>query len=113
MAAEHAALQRWAEPSCLQGPNLKAPPDFVTVAAYNKQDYSSRRRWRYAMAVRQPHLSKEEHARRGTEIYEQQVRPKLEAGNHGKIVAIDVDTGDFEMADQTLLAAERLLARRP
>lgn len=65
------------------------------------------------MAIRQPRMSKEKHARRGTEIYEQQVRPKVEAGNHGKIVAIDVDSGDFEMADQTLLAAERLLARRP
>ena len=65
------------------------------------------------MAVRQPRLSKEEHARRGTEIYDQQVRPKIEVGNHGKIVAIDVDTGDFEVADQTLLASERLLARRP
>ena len=65
------------------------------------------------MAVRQPRMSKEEHARRGTEIYEEEVRSKVEAGNQGRIVAIDIDTGDFEVADQTLLAAEGLLARRP
>jgi hypothetical protein len=39
-----------------------------------------------------PRYSKEEHARRGTTLYEQQVRPQVEANNRGKIVAIDVDT---------------------
>ena len=65
------------------------------------------------MPVRQPRFSKEEHARRGTAIYEQQVRPQIEAGNRGKIVAIDVETGAFEVADDTLTASERLLARYP
>ena len=65
------------------------------------------------MTVRQPRYGKEEHARRGTEIYEQQVRPQVEAGNQGKIVAIDVDSGAFEVADDTLTAADRLLARFP
>ena len=65
------------------------------------------------MPVRQPRFTKEEHARLGTALYEQRVRPKVEVGNHGKIVAIDVETGEFEVADQTLAAAERLLARCP
>ena len=65
------------------------------------------------MKVRQPRLSKEEHARIGTSIYEQQVRPQVEAGNQNKIVAIDVDTGAFEVAEDTLTASERLLARYP
>ena len=65
------------------------------------------------MSVRQPRLSKEEHARLGADIYEQRVRPQVESGNHGRIVAIDVDTGEFEVADDTLTAAERLLARLP
>src|SRR5712691_8484312 len=65
------------------------------------------------MHVRQPRYSKEEHARRGAELYEKQVRPQVEAGNHGKIVAIDVDSGDFELADELLTAANRLLSRRP
>jgi hypothetical protein len=65
------------------------------------------------MTVRQPRYSKEEHARRGTEIYDRQVRPQVEAGNQGKIVAIDVETGAFEVAEKTLTASERLLARYP
>jgi hypothetical protein len=65
------------------------------------------------MAVREPRFSKQEHARRGTAIYEQQVRPQVEAGNQGKIVAIDVETGAFEVADDTLTASNRLLARCP
>jgi hypothetical protein len=65
------------------------------------------------MAVRQPRLSKEEHARRGTAIYEEQVRPQVEAGNHGKIVAIDVETGVFEVGEDTLTASESLLSRFP
>ena len=65
------------------------------------------------MAARQPRLSREEHARRGTAIYEQQVRSQVEAGNRGKIVAIDVETGAFELADDTLTASERLLSRYP
>ncbi len=65
------------------------------------------------MTVRQPRFTQEEHARLGTEIYEQRIRPQVESGNQGRIVAIDVETGEFEIADQTLEAAERLLARCP
>ena len=65
------------------------------------------------MTVRQPRFTKEEHARLGTEIYEQRIRPQVESGNQGRIVAIDVETGEFEIADQTLEAADRLLARCP
>lgn len=65
------------------------------------------------MKIREPRLSMEEHARRGTAIYEEQVRPKVEAGNRGKVVAIDVETGEFEVAGDTLSASQRLLARCP
>lgn len=65
------------------------------------------------MAVHQPRYSKEEYAQRGTEIYEQKVRPQVESGHPGKIVAIDIESGDFEVAEGTISACERLLARRP
>jgi len=65
------------------------------------------------MIVRQPRYRKEEYARRGNEIYERQVRPQVEEGNKGKIVAIDIETGAFEVADDTLAASERLLASYP
>jgi hypothetical protein len=68
---------------------------------------------RKTMNSRQPRYSKEEHARRGDDIYERHVRPHVEAGNLGKIVAIDVDTGAFEIAEDTLTASQRLLTRYP
>lgn len=57
--------------------------------------------------------SKEEFAQRGNEIYQSQVRPQVEEGNFGKIVAIDIETGAFEVADDTITASDRLLERCP
>jgi len=65
------------------------------------------------MTVRRPRYSQEEFARRGHEIYESKVRPQVEEGNHGKIVAIDIETGAFELAKDSLTASDQLLARCP
>ena len=65
------------------------------------------------MTIRQPRYSKEEHARRGDDLYEREIRSHVEAGNEGKIVAIDIDTGAFEVGDDVLTAADRLFARYP
>ena len=65
------------------------------------------------MTVRQPRSSKEEFARRGNESYERQIRPQVEAGNTGKIVAIDIETGAYEVAEDLLTASDRLWARSP
>jgi hypothetical protein len=65
------------------------------------------------MTVRQPRYSKEEFARRGDEIYESQVRQQVEDGNHGKIVAIDIETGAFELAEAPRIAVDRLYNRYP
>ena len=65
------------------------------------------------MVVRQPRYSKEEFAQRGDRWYETQIRQKVEAGNHGKIVAIDIETGAFELADDTITATDRLYERVP
>jgi hypothetical protein len=65
------------------------------------------------MTVRQPRYSKEEFAQRGDEIYESQVRQQVEEGNHGRIVAIDIETGAFEVADDLLTASKHLSARVP
>jgi hypothetical protein len=62
---------------------------------------------------RKSRYSKEEFAQRGDEIYESQVRSQVEQGNHGKIVAIDIETGTFEVADDIVTASEHLLSRYP
>jgi hypothetical protein len=58
-----------------------------------------------------PRYSKEEFALRGDTIYQNQVRPQIEAGNHGKLVAIDIETGDFEVAEDSMTATRKLRAR--
>jgi hypothetical protein len=65
------------------------------------------------MAIRQRRYSKEEIARRGQGLYEPDIRQQVEAGNEGKIVAIDIETGDFEVSEDTLVASDRLLERNP
>jgi hypothetical protein len=65
------------------------------------------------MTVRQLRYSKEEFAQRGDEIYEAQIRSQVEEGNHGKIVAVDIETGVFEVAKDSLTASDRLLEQYP
>jgi c-di-GMP-binding flagellar brake protein YcgR len=65
------------------------------------------------MAVRQRRYSKEELARRGQELYESDIRQQVEAGNESKIVAIDIETGDFEVDENIVPATNRLFERLP
>jgi hypothetical protein len=65
------------------------------------------------MTVRQPRYRKEEFARRGQEIYESQVRSQVEQNNQGRIVAIDIETGAFEVDDTPMVAVDRLYERQP
>jgi hypothetical protein len=65
------------------------------------------------MTIRQPRYSKEEFAQRGDALYESQIRSQVEEGNHGKIVAIDIETGTFEVADELLTASKHLSSRVP
>ncbi len=65
------------------------------------------------MAVAVVQSTAEEVARLGDAIYERNVRARLAAGNEGKIVAIDVRTGAYELADDLLTAGLRLRVRLP
>ena len=59
-------------------------------------------------------LSGEELRRRGKELYERLVRSRVETPeNLGKIVSIDVESGDFEVDEDILKATDRLLLRHP
>jgi hypothetical protein len=65
------------------------------------------------MAIHQPKYSKEEFAQRGDEIYESQVRQQVEAGNQGKVVAIDLESGAFEVDNDEIAACDRLESKYP
>ena len=65
------------------------------------------------MSAQQPRSSAEEVARRGDEIYERTIRAQVEATHHGKVVAIDIETGAYAVDDNALAAARRLRAQYP
>ena len=50
---------------------------------------------------------------RGEAIYEQQIRDKVETEHQGKFLVIDIETGEYEMDADDLMATKRLLAKRP
>jgi hypothetical protein len=57
--------------------------------------------------------NKEEFARRGDAIYEKDVRPQLKPDDEGKFVAIDIESGRYELDRDELKAGNRLRARIP
>ena len=65
------------------------------------------------MKTRGPRYSKDEFARRGKEWYRTVIRPKLGSALKGKHVAIDIETGEYEIADELGAACDALYARLP
>ena len=57
--------------------------------------------------------SKEEFARRGDAIYEKDILPKLAPKDVGKFLAIDIETGDYEIAADEMKAGNKLRKRIP
>jgi hypothetical protein len=53
-------------------------------------------------------------SRIGHQIYETQLRPKVEIEeNIGKLISIDINTGDYEIGEKLSVAIQGLQARRP
>jgi hypothetical protein len=65
------------------------------------------------MSSTQRRYSKEEFAERGDAIYGSDVRPNLKPEDDGKFVAIDIETGAYEVEADELTACDRLRARVP
>ncbi|MGE0544505.1 MAG: hypothetical protein AB7R89_30460 [Dehalococcoidia bacterium] len=65
------------------------------------------------MTMPGPRYGMTEFARRGQEIYERAVLPQIEASDQGKFVAIDIETGAFEIDEDDFAATERLRSQHP
>ena len=65
------------------------------------------------MAETKRRYPKEEFARRGDEIYASKIRAHLTDKDKGKYVAIDIETGAYELAKEELAACDKLRARLP
>jgi hypothetical protein len=60
-----------------------------------------------------PRYSKEKFAERGDQIYEREIQPHLYPSDLGKFVAIDIETGAYEIDASEIAASDRLLGRVP
>ena len=65
------------------------------------------------MAMLEPRYNKADYAQRGQTLYERDIRPHLATGDEGKFVAIDVETGAYEIDPDDYTATEHLLVRHP
>jgi hypothetical protein len=65
------------------------------------------------MPTTEPRYSKEEFARRGDAIYEKDILPNLTAKDVGKFLAIDIETGQYEIAADEMKAGNKLRRRLP
>lgn len=57
--------------------------------------------------------SPEEFSRRAQEIYDREIRPNLRPDDNDRFVAIDIESGSYEIDRNDFAATERLLAKRP
>ena len=60
------------------------------------------------MASTKRRYDKREFARRGDEVYEMQVCPRLTSDDEGRFAAVDIETGEYEIAEDELGACDRL-----
>lgn len=65
------------------------------------------------MIKRQPRYSSEEFARRGNEFYESKIRPLVQPDNDGRILCIDIESGDYAVGDEALEASQVLIDKNP
>ena len=65
------------------------------------------------MAPRVPRYTKEDASRLGDEIYNRDIRKHVESAHNGMYIAIDIETGAWEMDADEILAGDRLRARVP
>ena len=63
--------------------------------------------------TRSSRLPNKEVARLGKAMYEQDIRHQVEDDHHGEIVAIDVDSGRWAVADDLTAAVDRLREAQP
>ena len=61
----------------------------------------------------QPKLGPEERAAFAETLYREKIRPNLTEADIGKLVIIDINSGEYEIDEDDITADERLQARQP
>ena len=59
------------------------------------------------------HYTAQEVARRGKEIYERRLRSEVEPEHEGRCLVVDVESGEYALADDELEAFDRAREKKP
>lgn len=78
---------------------------YATKKAYDRGEIT--------MPVRQPRYTLDEAARIGDEIYNRDIKPIVEPDHIGKFVAVDIETGKWEMDADEMIAGDKMFAHTP
>lgn len=57
--------------------------------------------------------TRKEVAERGEDIYNREIRAKVESECNGKYLVLDIDSGEYEIDQHDLTATKRMMAKRP
>jgi len=57
--------------------------------------------------------SRDEVAALGQAIYEQEIQQKVESQSKGQYLVLDIETGEYEIHQDDLVATKRAMAKRP
>lgn len=58
-------------------------------------------------------LTKEEIVRRGREMYEREIRAKVEPEHDGEFLVVDITTGSYEVDESDVTASDRAVEKNP
>ena len=75
--------------------------------------FTQLKRMEKMMASTKRRYTKDDFAQRGDATYENDIRPNLKPEDEAKFVAIDIETGGYEVDAHELAACDRLRARLP
>jgi len=60
-----------------------------------------------------PRFSSAEIAQRGQALYDERIRAQVEASHRGKFLALDIETGEYEIDVDELATLKRAKAKHP
>ena len=60
-----------------------------------------------------PRYSSAEIVQRGQALYDERIRVKVEASHQGRFLAVDIETGEYEIDVDELAALKRAKAKHP
>jgi hypothetical protein len=82
---------------------MHATPDEGELVSYHKE----------RRTMPHPRYSSAEIVQRGQVLYDQRIRAQVEARHQGKFLVLDIETGDYEIDADDVIAVQRAKTKHP